>query len=85
MALKEKMSKRRACLTTIAGRSYGSHRSTLRIAYKSYVRSLFDYGAAVFFNHAAPAVRERLEVEQRRCARLITGCIRLTNKETLVA
>lgn len=84
-ALKEKMSKRRACLTAIAGRSYGSHRSTLRIAYKSYIRSLFDYGAAVFFNHAAPSVRDRLEVEQRRCARLITGCIRLTDKETLVA
>ena len=84
-ALKEKMTKRRACLTSIAGRSYGSHRSTLRIAYQSYVRALFDYGAAVYFTHAAPAVRERLEVEQRKCARLITGCIRLTDKETLTA
>ena len=62
-ALKEKMGKRRACLSAIAGRSYGSHRSTLRIAYQNYVRSLFDYGAAVYFTHAAPAVRERLEVE----------------------
>ena len=34
-ALKEKMAKRRACLSAIAGRSYGSHRSTLHIAYKS--------------------------------------------------
>ncbi|KAF0305090.1 RNA-directed DNA polymerase from mobile element jockey [Amphibalanus amphitrite] len=84
-ALREKMAKRRACISAIAGRSYGSHRSTLRIAYKSYVRSLFDYGAAIYFTHAAPAVRERLEVEQRKCARLITGCIKLTDKETLVA
>ena len=84
-ALKMKMAKRRACLTALAGRSYGSHRSTLRIAYQSYVRSLFDYGAAVFFTHAAPAVREHLEVEQRRCARLITGCIKLAEKETLMA
>ena len=84
-ALREKMAKRRACLTAIAGRSYGSHRSTLRIAYQSYVRSLFDYGAAVYFTHAAPTVRERLEVEQRRCARVITGCIKLTDKETLTA
>ena len=84
-ALKEKMAKRRACLSAIAGRSYGCHRSTLRIAYQSYVRSLFDYGAAVYFTHAAPAVRERLEVEQRKCARLITGCIKLTDKETLTA
>ena len=84
-ALKEKMGNRRACLSAIAGRSYESHRSTLRIAYQSYVRSLFDYGAAVYFTHAAPAVRERLEVEQRKCARLITGCIKLTDKETLTA
>ena len=84
-ALKEKMAKRRACLTAIAGKSYGSHRSTLRVAYQCYVRALFDYGAAVHFTHAAPAVRERLEVEQRKCARLITGCIRLTDKETLTA
>ena len=84
-ALKEKMGKRRACLSAIAGRSYGSHRSTLRIAYQSYVRSLFDYGAAVYFTHATPAVRERLEVEQRKCARLITGCIKLTDKEILTA
>ena len=34
-ALKEKMGKRRACLSAIAGRSYGSHRSTLRIAIRA--------------------------------------------------
>ena len=83
--LKEKMAKRRACLSAIAGRSHGCHRSTLRIAYQSYVRSLFDYGAVVYFTHAAPAVRELLEVEQRKCARMITGCIKLTDKETLTA
>ena len=55
--------------SAIAGRSDGSHRSTLRIAYQSYVRSLFDYGASVYFTHAAPAVREHLEVEQRKCSR----------------
>ena len=84
-ALKKKMAKRRACLTAIAGKSYGCHRRTLRIAYLSYVRSVFDYGAAIFFNHASPSVRERLETEQRKCARVITGCIKLTDKETLAA
>ena len=84
-ALKKKMSKRKACLAAIAGKSYGCHRRTLRIAYLSYIRSIFDYGAAIYFTHAAPAVRERLEVEQRKCARVITGCIRLTRKETLIA
>ena len=84
-ALKRKMAKRRACLTALAGKSYGCQRRTLRVAYVSYIRSIFDYGAAVFFNHASPAVRERLETEQRKCARVVTGCIKLTGKETLAA
>ena len=84
-ALKQKMAKRRACLVALAGKSYGCHRRTLRIAYQSYIRSLFDYGASIYFNHAAPAVRERLEVEQRKCARVITGCIKLTGKHVLTA
>ena len=79
-SLKKKMAKRRACLTALAGKSYGCHRRTLRIAYLSYIRSVFDYGAAIFFNHAAPEVRDKLEVEQRKCARVITGCIKLTEK-----
>ena len=79
------MSKRRNCLIAMSEKSYGSHRRTLRLAYVAYIRSVFEYGAAVYFNHAAPAVREKLETEQRKCARLITGCIRLTNKETLAA
>ena len=84
-ALKQKMAKRRACLVALAGKSYGCHRRTLRIAYQSYIRSLFDYGASIYFNHAAPTVRERLEVEQRKCARVITGCIKLTGKHVLTA
>ena len=79
------MSKRKACLAAIAGKSYGCHRSALRIAYLSYIRSIFDYGAAIYFTHAASPVQKRLEAEQRKCARVITGYIRLTRKETLIA
>ena len=69
----------------MAGKTWGSHRRTLRTAYVGYVRALFDYGAAVVGTHAAPAVRERLEAEQNKCARLITGCIRLTRTDALLA
>ena len=34
---------------------------------------MFDYGAAVVGTHPAPTVRDRLEAEQNKCARLITG------------
>ena len=80
-----KMSRRRQCLLTLAGKSYGSHRRTIRAAYVGYVRSLFDYGAAVYRVHAAPSVRDKLEAEQHKCARIITGCIRLTHKGALLA
>ena len=52
-ATKEKMNKRRKCLMALAGKSYGSHRRTLRLAYIAYIRSVFDYGAAIYFNHAS--------------------------------
>ncbi|KAF0290997.1 putative RNA-directed DNA polymerase from transposon BS [Amphibalanus amphitrite] len=83
--LKAKMARRRRCLQAMAGKTWGSHRRTLRTAYIGYVRALFDYGAAVVGTHAAPSVRERLEAEQNKCARLITGCIRLTRTDALLA
>ena len=82
--LKAKMARRRRCLQAMAGKTWGSHRRTLRTAYIGYVRALFDYGAAVVGTHAAPATRERLEAEQNKCARLITGCIRLTRTDALL-
>ena len=68
-----------------AGKTWGSHRRTLRTAYIGYVRALYDYGAAVVGTHAAPATRDRLEAEQNKCARIITGCIRLTRTDALLA
>ncbi|KAF0291222.1 hypothetical protein FJT64_001150 [Amphibalanus amphitrite] len=76
---------RRAIFVFRSATSGGSHRRTLQTAYIGYVRALFDYGAAVVGTHAAPTVRERLEAEQNKCARLITGCIRLTCTDALLA
>ena len=83
--LKKKMSKRRQCLQALTGKTYGSHRRTIRTAYICYIRSLVDYSAAILFAHAAPAVRDKLEAEQNKCARAITGCIRLTRRDALLA
>ena len=83
--LKAKMAKRRRCIQAMAGKTWGSHRRTLRTAYIGYVRALYDYGAAVVGTHAAPATRDRLEAEQNKCARIITGCIRLTRTDALLA
>ena len=83
-SLRARMSKRRHCLQALEGKTYGSKRKTLRTAYISYIRASFDYGAAVFHSHAAPATRQLLEVEQHKCARAITGCLRLTNSRSLL-
>ena len=80
--VKKRMSQRRRCLAALAGRSYGSNRPTLRTTYIAYIRSVADYGAAFYSTHAAPSVRARLEAEQHKCARVLTGCIRLTNSCT---
>ena len=79
------MAKRRQCLQALAGKSYGAHRRTLRTAYVTYIRSVFEYGAAVYFTHASPALRVKIEAEQNKCARIITGCIRSTNRSALLA
>lgn len=83
--LKKKMAQRRQCLQALAGKKYGSHRKTLRTAYIGYIRALYDYGAAIFGTHCAPAARKKLEAEQNKCSRLITGCIRLTRTGALTA
>ncbi|KAF0291501.1 hypothetical protein FJT64_001100 [Amphibalanus amphitrite] len=54
--LKAKMSRRRRCLQALAGKTWGSHRRTIRAAYIGYIRALFDYGAAVFGTYAAPSL-----------------------------
>ena len=83
-ALKSRMAKRRQCLLALAGKSYGAHRKTLRLAYIAYIRAICDYGAAIYSSHAAPATRAKLEAEQHKCARIITGCIRPTNHRALL-
>ena len=79
------MAQRAGSVAILSGKSYGSHPDTLRIAYISYVRSCWEYGACVYMNHAAPTARAKLEAQQNRCARIITGCLRNTKTGPLIA
>ena len=51
---------------------------------KRVFRSPYE-GTSGAFNQAARSIRERLEAEQNSCARIITGCIRLTRREALLS
>ena len=83
--LKDKMARRHRCLQVLASRSYGSRKRTLRSAYVGYIRSLFDYSAALIASYAAPSTRQLVETEQNKCARTVTGCLRATPTGTLLA
>ena len=61
--VKKKMAARSRCISALAGRTYGSNREVLKAAYLAYVRSVFDYGAAIYCTTTAPTNRARLEVE----------------------
>ena len=42
-------------------------------------------GAAIYGSYCAPSVKEKIEAEQNKCARLITGCICMTKTCTFLA
>ena len=80
------MAQRQACLATLAGRSYTAATVVPSISHiRAAIARSSIYGSTVHFTHAAPAVREYLEGEQRKRALIITGCIKLTGKHTLTA
>ena len=79
------MAQRRGCLAALSGRKYGASRRVLLTAYIGYIRAKADYGASIFMNHAAPSSVNILEVEQRACGRIITGCTRGTRVQALEA
>jgi ribonuclease HI len=83
--LKSTMASRIHCLQNISGKTYGCDFATLRTAYIGYVRSCADYGAAIWSTFAAPSTIQAIETEQRRAARVITGCTNLTNVDILLA
>ena len=45
--VKKNMAVRRRCLSALSGKTYGSCRQTLKTTYVAYVRSVWEYGAAM--------------------------------------
>ena len=50
-----------------------------RTAYMTYIRSVFEYEAAVRFSDTAPSLRDKIGEGQKKCVRIITGNILPTN------
>lgn len=54
--------------------SWGHNKKTLIITYKTFVKSVFNFGAPIWFPNAKPSNIEKLQIIQNTAMRLITGC-----------
>nr|XP_029715964.1 uncharacterized protein LOC115259494 [Aedes albopictus] len=71
-------------LKVIAKIKHGGHPETMRMLYKSLIRSALEYGCTAFGN-ASKTNREKLQVIINQCWRKVTGCSRTTPRNTLAA
>jgi ribonuclease HI len=82
--LKKRVAVRIHQLGGISGKDWGAGPATLRSSYISYVRSVLEYGSSVWFPFLSSQVLDSIEARQLTAARIITGCIRSTDKESLL-
>jgi ribonuclease HI/exonuclease III len=83
--VKKKMASKRYVMNALAGKSFGADEQILRTIYTACIRSVADYGSAVWATHTAPSNMEKVEAEQNMAARCITGMLRSTRTEVLRA
>jgi len=69
-----KMEKRNRILRSLAGRTWGQKKDTLRQLYISYNLAAADYNLAAWGPAAPPSTLDILEKKQNVAARIITGC-----------
>ena len=69
----------------MAGTGWGCNRKTLRVTYDVYIKSAAEYAIATWWPMLNEEDKLRLEIQQRHCARQITGCMLSTRKGVLMA
>jgi hypothetical protein len=84
-ATRRKMAHRRQGLAALSSRTKGAFQRVLRTAYVANVRALPDYCCSVWLNFASPSTRNMMEIQQNKCVRLVTGCLRPTRQRSLLA
>jgi hypothetical protein len=82
--LKRKVSMRIHQLGRVAGTDWGAGAATLRSVYVSYIRSVLEYGSVVWYPMLSHQAVMSLEARQLSSARIITGCIRSTERDSLL-
>ena len=65
-------------LRALAGTNWGQQKETLRITYKSLIRSLFTYASPIWFPNSCPSSVTKLQTLQNAALRICTGCVKMT-------
>ncbi|XP_062557306.1 uncharacterized protein LOC134222180 [Armigeres subalbatus] len=82
--LTQKAAGRLNLLKVISGTKYGSHPTTLHMAYNAFFRGFIEYGCSVYSTACRTNI-EKLDVINNACLRKITGCTKTTPRNTLQA
>eukprot|EP00666_Eupelagonemidae_sp_cell4sb_P009389 gene9389-23122_t len=75
---KQRMQKKNKLLRRLAGTDWGADRGLLRQLHQGCGQATADFASGVYSSFASAKQRSRLEVEQRRAACIISGCISTT-------
>jgi len=80
----KKMKSRLKALRAVSNKEWGTRNEDIRTLYIGYIRSTADYAAAGYQAALSKTQLQKLEVEQNKAARLITGCNRSTPSDPLL-
>ena len=79
------MAKRSKALRAVANKEWGCRNEDLRALYIGYIRSICEYAGAAWHNATSKTNISKLEKEQNKAARSITGCFKSTPVDILLA
>jgi len=74
MEVKKKLQSRLKILRCLTGRSWGCHGDILRLMYKTYCEPVALYCCSSWLSMTSTSNQNRVEVEHRKAAKIITGC-----------
>ena len=75
--LVEKCQKRINVLKALTGSKWGADKETMVILYKTFIRSVIDYGSIIYCS-ASPSILKKLDVVQSQALRLCCGALKCT-------
>ena len=71
-------------LASVAGTSWGPPAQTLRTFYTGYCLGKLNYGVEAWMHLTSRKQQDRLEIQHRQAARIITGCVQATRISSLL-